>query len=53
MAIDCDWPLLIDMNPNPIGRLIVDGNLVVQDSMDMNITAESIFIRGGSLRVGS
>lgn len=53
VTIYCDWTVLINVNPEPMGNFIVDGDLVVDDSMDINITAKSIFIRAGSLTVGS
>ena len=45
--------MLIDIQPKIIDKFIVDGDLVVQDSFDINITAQSVFIRSGSLNVGN
>ena len=53
VTIQCDWTVLINVQPAVIGKLIVDGDLVVEDVNDVNITAESVFIRGGSLTVGN
>ena len=53
MTIQCDWTMRININPKRIGRLIVDGDLVVDDSIDVNLTANSIWIRAGSLTVGN
>ena len=45
--------MLINIPSIVIDKLIVDGDLVVQDTSDINITARSVFIRSGSLHVGN
>ena len=45
--------MLINIQSIVVGKLIVDGDLVVQDTSDINITARSVFIRSGSLHVGN
>ena len=53
ITIWCDWTVLIDINPVRMGNFTVDGDLVVDDSIDIHIVAESVFIRSGSLTVGN
>jgi hypothetical protein len=51
--INGNWTVLIDMDPNPIKYMIVDGALIADDTRDIYITAQSIHIRAGSITAGS
>lgn len=53
VTILCDWTVLINIDPEPMNFFIVDGDVVVDDSRDINVTAKAIHIRAGSLTVGS
>ena len=41
------------MDPAPLKYLVIDGTLIADDTRDVNITADSIFIRAGNLTAGS
>lgn len=51
--IPATWHMIIDISPNAIGYLTIDGLLYADDSKDINLTAASILIRYGNLTVGS
>lgn len=53
VTINCDWTVLINVSPESMNYFIVDGDLVVDDSININITAKVFHIRAGSLNVGS
>lgn len=41
------------MNPEPMGAFILNGTLLVDDTFDVNITAEFIHIRSGTMMIGT
>ena len=45
--------MILDVDPSPLGKLIIDGDLIADDSRDVNITAKFIHIRAGSFIAGS
>jgi hypothetical protein len=48
------WNLVIDENPPPLGRLVIEGNVTVSGRRDISITADAIIVRNnGSLLAGS
>lgn len=53
MTVNGNWTVLMDVDPAPAAYLIIDGTLVFDDSRNVNITADSIFIRAGNVTVGS
>lgn len=53
VTVNGNWTVLLDVDPNPLNFLIVDGALVVDDSRNVKITAQSIFVRAGSITAGS
>jgi hypothetical protein len=55
LTIACSWTILMDMNPERIGNFIIDGDVTVANNVteDINITADFIYIRRGSLTAGS
>jgi hypothetical protein len=53
VTVKGEWRLVLDMDPNPINNLTIDGNLIADDSRDVNIVANFIFIRAGNFTAGS
>jgi hypothetical protein len=53
VTVKGEWRLVLDMDPNPINNLTIDGNLIADDSRDVNIVANFIFIRAGNFSAGS
>ena len=54
VTIHGNWTMLLDINPEPLQQLVIDGDLVLdsQRNSNVNITAESIWIRAGTLKTG-
>lgn len=48
-----EWRLVIDMDLKPINNLTIDGLLIADDTIDINIVANFIFIRNGNFTAGS
>ena len=53
VTINGNWTVKLDVDPAPLNYLVVDGDIVVDDTRDVNITAKSINIRAGSIKAGS
>ena len=53
VEIDCDWTVLIDVQPAAMRWLFIDGDLIVDDTIDIKIMANMVHIRMGSLTVGN
>ena len=54
VTVNGNWTILMDINPAPIEFLKIDGDVIVpENNSDANITANSIWIRAGSLKAGS
>lgn len=53
VTVQGEWRLVLDMDPNPINNLTIDGNLIADDTRDVNIVANFIFIRAGNFTAGS
>jgi hypothetical protein len=53
VTVKGEWRLVIDMDPNPINNLTIDGLLIADDTIDINIVANFIFIRAGNFTAGS
>jgi hypothetical protein len=43
----------MNVNPAPIDYFEVNGDIIIEDIMDFNITANNIWIKGGSIKAGS
>jgi hypothetical protein len=43
----------MDVDPAPLAYLIIDGDLVFDDTRNVNITANAIFIRAGNVTAGN
>ena len=39
----------MDMDPAPCGNMTIDGDVIIEDKVDRNITCEMIWIRIGSM----
>jgi hypothetical protein len=53
VTLNGNWTVILDVDPAPLDYFIIDGTLIADDSRDVNITANSIFIRAGNLTAGS
>lgn len=55
VTVNGNWTILMDINPEPIEFLKIDGDMIIPDYLNNNsrIEAESIWIRAGSLTVGN
>ena len=53
VTLNGNWTVILDVDPAPLDYFIIDGTLVADDSRNVNITANSIFIRAGNLTAGS
>ena len=48
-----NWTVIIDIALPVFNELVVDGVLIADDTMDVNITANWIHVRAGNLTAGS
>lgn len=53
VTLNGNWTVILDIDPAVLNYFIIDGTLVADDTRDVNITANSIFIRAGNLTAGS
>jgi len=53
VTVNGNWTVLLDVDPNPLNYLVVDGTLIADDTRNVNITANSIHIRAGNITAGS
>lgn len=53
VTVNGNWTVKLNVDPAPLNYLIIDGDLITDDSRDVNITANSIHIRAGSITAGS
>lgn len=53
VVVNGNWTVLLDIDPNVLNNLTIDGTLIADDSRDVNITANFIHIRAGNLTAGS
>jgi hypothetical protein len=53
VTVPGEWILVLDMDPLPAAYMIIDGTLIADDTRDVNITANAIFIRAGNITAGS
>ena len=50
--VDCNWTVIMDMSPAPAGMIEIDGDVIIEDKMDINITCEFLWVKGGTLTAG-
>lgn len=53
VTIPGEWTIIMDMDPATIDLLVIDGDVIVEDSRDSILKASCIWIRAGSLRAGN
>lgn len=53
VVVNGNWTVLLDVDPNALNNLTIDGTLVADDTRDVNITANFIHIRAGNFTAGS
>jgi hypothetical protein len=45
--------MILDVDPSPLGKLTIDGDLIADDTRDVNLTAKFIHIRAGQFIAGT
>jgi hypothetical protein len=53
VTLNGNWTVELDVDPAPLNYLILDGTLFAKGDRDVNLTANSIWIRAGNLTAGS
>jgi hypothetical protein len=53
VVVDGSWRLVLDIDPPALNNLTVDGNLIADDTRDINITTNFLHIRAGNFTAGS
>lgn len=53
VTVNGNWTIIMDVDPAPCQFLQIDGDVIVEDKANRNITCESIWIRAGSLIAGT
>lgn len=53
MTVNGNWTIIMDVDPAPCGFMQIDGDVIIEDKEDRNITCDSIWIRAGSLKAGT
>ena len=48
-----NWTMIIDVDIPALNEFVIDGQLIADDTRDVNITANWIHIRAGTLTAGS
>jgi len=45
--------IIMDISPNPINSLVVQGTLLMSSNTSINLTVNNILIDGGTFQIGS
>lgn len=53
VVVNGNWTVMLDVDPAVLNNLTIDGTLVANDTRDVNITANAIFVRSGNITAGS
>jgi len=53
VTVNGNWTIIMDVDPAPCQFLQIDGDVIIEDKADRNITCEGIWIESGSLTAGS
>lgn len=53
VTVNGNWTIIMDVDPAACGFMQIDGDVIIEDKADRNITCNSIWIRAGSLTAGS
>lgn len=53
ITIPCAWSIIMNIQPATINYLEINGDVYIDDTLDLTISAKNIWIKGGSLNAGS
>ncbi len=53
VTVNGNWTIIMDIDPAVCEFMTIDGDVIIEDKEDRNITCESIWIRAGSITAGS
>jgi hypothetical protein len=53
VTVNGNWTIIMDVDPAVCEFMEIDGDVIVPNGADRNITCQSIWIRAGSLTAGS
>jgi hypothetical protein len=53
VTINGNWTVKLNVDPAALNYLIIDGDVFADDTRDVNITANAIHVRAGSIIAGS
>ena len=53
ITIPCEWSIIMNAQPATINYLEINGDVYIDDTIDLSITANNIWIKGGSLNAGT
>jgi len=53
VTVNCNWTIIMDVDPAVCEFLTIDGTVIISDISDRNIECQGIWIRAGSLQAGS
>lgn len=53
VTVNGNWTVILDVDPNPLNNLTIDGTLIADDSRDVTIISNFIHIRAGNFTAGS
>ena len=52
IVIPCEWTIIMDVNPAIFGYFEINGDIIIQDKLNIEIIADNIWIKGGSIKAG-
>lgn len=53
VTVNGNWTVKLNVDPAPLNYFVIDGDIIVDDTRNVNITANSIHIRAGSITAGT
>lgn len=53
ITIPCEWSIIMNVQPATINYLEINGDVYIDDTLNLTISANNIWIKGGSLNAGS
>lgn len=53
ITIPCEWTVMMDISPARIYYFEISGDIIIPDTQDITISADNIWIKGGSLKAGT
>ena len=48
-----NWTIIMDIDPAECGLMSIDGDVVIEDKFDRNISCQAIWVKAGSITAGS